>query len=90
MTPESAHTIALQALAHIAGDERILGRFMGLTGLDATGLRSGAADPSVLGGVLDFVLGDEAVLMEFCEAAGIQPETPARARAALPGAAPPW
>ena len=42
-------------------------------------------DTTVLAGVLDYILGDESLVLEFAEYAGIAPDAPARARSALPG-----
>jgi hypothetical protein len=80
--------LALQALAHIAGDETLLPRFLALSGLDGAGLRAGAADPAVLGGVLDFVLGDERLVSELAQLFELPPESFAHARRHLPGAMP--
>ena len=78
-------TLALRALAHIVGDEVLLPRFFALSGLDPVSLRARAAEPAVLGGVLDFVLGDERLVIELAEKFGIAPEFFARARRKLPG-----
>ncbi len=86
MNRDDAETIALKALAFIAGDDEGLRRFMALSGLEPGSLRESAGEPETLAGVLDFLLGDEARLKRFCDNAGLAPETPARARAALPGA----
>ncbi|WP_198148255.1 DUF3572 family protein [Elstera litoralis] len=51
-------------------------------------MRARANDPAFLGGVLDFLLGDEAQLLAFCAETEIAPELPARLRAALPGGTP--
>lgn len=89
MTPERAQTIALRALAHIAGDQRRLDGLMTMTGLDESELRARPDDPMLLAGVLDFLLGHEPSLIEFCESCGIDPVEPGRARALLPGAVEP-
>jgi hypothetical protein len=81
-------TLALLALAHIAADEVLLPRFFALSGLDAASLRARAADPAVLGGVLDFVLGDERLVTELASILELPPDTFARARRKLPGWAP--
>jgi hypothetical protein len=86
---ENAETVALQALAWLAGEEDHLARFMGLAGLSVDELRARAAEPAFLGGVLDFVLENEALLLAFAEAAGLKPEAVARVRRQLPGA-PVW
>ena len=79
-------TLALRALAHIAGDEVLLPRFIALSGLDGASLRAGAGDPAVLGGVLDFVLGDERLVVSLAESFEVAPDAFARARRKLPGA----
>jgi len=80
----------LSALAHIAGDEKLLDRFIAISGADGASLRSGASDPVFLAGVLDFLMSDEAALVAFCDHAQFEPDAPARARAVLPGASPDW
>jgi hypothetical protein len=82
----AAETIALQALTHLVGQEKLLDRFMALTGLSPSDLQTGATDPDFLAGVLDFFLANEADLLDFCDAQDIAPEIPAKARLKLPGA----
>ncbi|MFY8106998.1 MAG: DUF3572 domain-containing protein [Elstera sp.] len=84
---EAAETLALQALAWIAAEPERLSGLMATTGLWPDEVRARAAEPAFLGGVLDFLLGDEAQLLAFCTETGVAPETPARLRAALPGGA---
>ena len=84
----SAETLALQALAWIAAEPDRLSGLMATTGLWPDEVRARASDPVFLGGVLDFLLGDEAQLLAFCEEIEIAPELPARLRAALPGGPP--
>ena len=78
-------TLALQALAFIAGDDDRLERFIGLTGVDPASLRNIAHDPAGLGAVLDYLLGWEPLLIEFAEAHALKPESVALARRKLPG-----
>jgi hypothetical protein len=79
-------TLALLALAHIAGDETLFARFFALSGLDEAALRARAGEPAVLGGVLDFVLGDERLVVSLAESFAVSPDAFARARRKLPGA----
>lgn len=79
-------TLALLALAHIAGDETLFARFFALSGLDEASLRARAAEPAVLGGVLDFVLGDERLVVTLAETFEVPADAFARARRKLPGA----
>lgn len=85
MTKDDAEFVAIRALGHIAADDDLLGDFLSLSGLSPEELRDRATEPETLGGILDFMLADEARLLAFCEAAELRPELPARARMALPG-----
>ncbi|MBL8805521.1 MAG: DUF3572 domain-containing protein [Rhodospirillales bacterium] len=86
---ENAETVAIQALGWIAADEDRLARFMALAGLSVTELRVRAAEPEFLGGVLDFILESEPLLIEFASVAGLKPDAIVRLRRELPGA-PVW
>lgn len=79
-------TLALLALAHIAGDETLFARFFALSGLDQASLRARAGEPAVLGGVLDFVMGDERLVLSLAQTFDVPPEAFAKARRKLPGA----
>ncbi len=87
MDVEAAESLALEALAFLAADERRLGALLAQAGWTLGELRSRADDPYVLAGILDFVLSDERLVLGLCESAGCAPEAPMRARRALPGGA---
>jgi Protein of unknown function (DUF3572) len=80
---DSARSLAVSALTFIAADPDRLNRFLGLTGLGPENLRTAAADPAFLGSVLDYLVGDEKLLVEFAADAGLKPEAVARAHEAL-------
>lgn len=82
---ESAESLALQGLGWLAGQDEAFGAFLAQSGSDAAEVRARAAEPELLGSVLDFLLSDEDLLLRFCAEAGFAPEAPMRARAALPG-----
>jgi hypothetical protein len=82
---DSARSIAVSALAFIAADPDRLNRFLNLTGLGPHNLRTAAADPAFTGSVLDYLVGDEELLIAFAADAGLKPEAVARAHAALCG-----
>ena len=90
MIPDAAETLALQALAWIAGEEDFLQALLERTGAGIENIRDAAADPEFLGAVMAFLLENEEILTNFCETSGIRPEIPAQARQALPGASPEW
>ena len=85
MNRDEAQSVAILALSYLARDPDRLDRFTGWTGLAIDDLAQAVANPDMLGGVLDYLLGDEKLLLEFAEDAGLAPEDPARARRALPG-----
>ncbi len=82
---EQAEQIALRALAWLVGNQDLLPVFMGATGAGAEDLKARAAEPEFLGSVLDFLTMDDAWVMGFCDAEGLEYTAPMRARAALPG-----
>lgn len=84
-----AELVAINALGFLAGREEDLGRFLALSGIDPADLRSLVGDPEFLGGVLDFLLGNEALLLAYAAEAGIPPETVALARRQLDRGRPP-
>ena len=86
LTRDEAETLAIQAVAFLAGQEDHFLRFVALTGTSVDTVRESLGDAAVLGAVLDFVLADEALVVAFCAASGLAPDLPARARRLLPGA----
>ena len=80
MDLDTAETIAISALAFLAGDEQRLGRFLALTGLGPAELKAQAHTPRILAAVLDHVLQDESLLLVFATVNHIAPEliTPAQ------------
>lgn len=87
LSRDAAEAIALRCLAWLAGQDELLPVFLGATGAAAADLRDRAAEPEFLGFVLDFVLMDDAWVIAFCTAEGLEYTAPMAARAALPGGA---
>jgi len=87
MRSEMAETFALRALAWLAGEEDLLGTFLGATGSSIEDIRTRAAEPEFLGSVLDFLLMNDAWVMQFCDAQGLPYDQVQQARQALPGGA---
>jgi Protein of unknown function (DUF3572) len=83
---ENAQSLALQVLAFLAGDEDALNAFLLTTGVDLGYLRDNAHDIQFQAGVLDYLLGNEPLLLAFSERAGLRPEKVAAMRHHLPGA----
>ena len=77
--------LAIQALAFIAEDPEHLTRFLGMTGIEAGQIRAAASEEGFLAGVLEHMLADENLLIQFAESAGVDPADIARAHNALGG-----
>ena len=84
---EMAEVLALQALAWLMSDDALAGQFLAASGADRGDLASRAGDGAFLGGVLDFLMEEDARVIAFCDQAGLAYERPMQARAALPGGA---
>jgi hypothetical protein len=80
LTRKEAEALALAALEFLGRGEERISRFLALSGLDPGALRKTAREPGFLPGVLDHIAGDEALLVEFAEAAGTPPERIGQAR----------
>lgn len=85
LSRNAAETLGLQAVAWLAGNDTLLPVFLGATGASEADFREGFQDPAFQGSVLDFLLMDDAWVMEFCSDLGLKPEEPMGARMALPG-----
>ncbi len=88
MTEDEAKQIASLALGFLCEAEETFSPLVFESGLNPRDLTSGSDDPEVLGGVLDYLLQREEVLMDFCENANIEPERVYAARELLPGGMP--
>ncbi len=84
-----AETLAIEALAFLAGDAESLNRFLTLSGLAPQDVRAAAAQDGFLAGVLDYIAGEEDLLRAFAGQSGQTPQAFARrlqrARAVLGG-----
>lgn len=78
--------MALNALGFLLNDGERTERFLSLSGLDAQAIRQGATDKAFLGGILDYLLADQTLLLIFTGERGLKPERVALLRRKLPGA----
>ena len=80
--------IALQVLNCLISSPERLSRFLALTGLDPSTIRSAAGQPGFFAAVLDHVASDERLLLEIADESGLAPQAIATARSVLsPGSA---
>lgn len=77
---ENAQILAFKALEFLALDEDRFGRFLALSGATPATITEQMREPVFLCGVLDYLLGDETLLFEFCEYAQIPATAPGAAR----------
>jgi hypothetical protein len=84
---EGAENVAVQAFAYIASDAERLAPFLAASGIDASAIRAAAVAPGFLAGVLDYVAGNERLLLEVAREIGRSPERVMQARAILGGRA---
>ncbi|OSQ49141.1 DUF3572 domain-containing protein [Thalassospira alkalitolerans] len=85
MNKEAAETLAIRAIAHIAGDDELLEGLFAQTGMGIEDLKVGITSNDVQRGALDFLLSHEPFLMGFVEDSGYAAEDPARAQVVLSG-----
>lgn len=84
-TNPAPEVLALQVLAHVAGDEDLGPRFLALSGLDGDALRVRAGESLVLAAVIEFLASHEPDLLTVAETLGVKPEALIAAGTALSG-----
>ena len=87
MDKKQAEIRALSVLAWLVCSEELLPVFLGATGASEEDLRARAGESEFLGSVLDFLMMDDAWVIEYCDGEGLPYDTPMRARQSLPGGA---
>lgn len=85
MSQADAESLAVEALVWLAQDKELMPRFLALTGIEVSSIRSAAQEPGFLAGVLQFYLSHEPTLLRFCEETGRDPATIEKAAFLLPG-----
>ncbi|NKB53565.1 MAG: DUF3572 family protein [Rhizobiaceae bacterium] len=80
---QSAEAIAIAGLSRLAGDDDLLMRFCGITGILPNDIRQASGQPGFLVGVLDFYLAHEPDLLAWAEADDLRPESIVAARHSL-------
>jgi hypothetical protein len=85
ITREASEHLAIQALTYLGEESDRLARFLALSGLDPHAIAGAARDPQFLAGVLEYVAGDERLLVAFAAHAQVAPEMLAAGRNLLSG-----
>jgi len=87
MRQDLAEVVALKALGWLAGQDELLGVWLGATGASLADLRVRAGEPEFLASVLEFLCLEDAWVLAFASETGTAPEAVMQARAGLPGGA---
>ena len=87
MRQEYAETIAIRAVAWLAGNDELLPVFLGSTGASEGELRARLAEPDFLGSVLDFLMMNDTWVVDFCDSSDVRYDQILQARQSLPGGA---
>mgnify|MGYP001351749789 CR=1 FL=1 len=82
---QEAEALALLVLEFILDDQVLLDRFLAMSGVTPSQMKSSLTDRNFLIGVLDFLLGNEADVISFCEQREAPLENPKIAREILAG-----
>ena len=82
---DQAELVALGALKFLASEPERFSRFLSLSGLSPGDIAALATQPDFLASVMDYLLSDEELLLEFAENDSLQPQTVAAMRRKLPG-----
>ncbi len=87
---DRAEIIAINCLSFIASDENHLSVYLNLCGHDLDTLRENVTNPKKMketfAGILDFLMSNENLLLEFAESYSLNPLDIGRARRFFPGA----
>ncbi|WAJ31070.1 DUF3572 domain-containing protein [Antarcticirhabdus aurantiaca] len=83
MGRDEADAVGVEALSFLAGDPKLLARFLDLSGIEPMEMRARISDPAFFAGLLDFLLAHEGTLAAFSQASGRAGESVAAAREAL-------
>ena len=74
LTRQGAEEIAIDALYFLANDFDQMSRFMELTGMTPDYIASYATSSTLQVALLEFLMGNEALLLTFCSSTNINPK----------------
>ena len=83
ITADAAESLAIQALAFLAAEPERLSRFLAVTGIGPHEIRAAARESQFLVGVLDYLAGDEPLLIAFSAELQVDPADIVHARSVL-------
>ncbi len=74
LTLDAAEWVAIHGLSFLAGDTTRLERFLTLTGMGPADMAASRTDVGILAAVLEYLLGDEPLLLAFAANNSLPPE----------------
>jgi hypothetical protein len=74
ISQDESQIIALKALAFLVSDPDRISRFIGITGIAPETIRASADAREFHAGVIDYLRGDQPLLLIFAESEGLDPE----------------
>ena len=80
-----AESVAAEAFGFLAAEPEYFSRFSAVTGLDIGDIAEISGSRGFLAAVLEYVVGDESLLLSFCENHGYQPEVVGQSSLLLAG-----
>ncbi len=80
---DGAEQIAVSALGFLSADDERLRRFLDVTGLRPDRMRDAAAEPGFLAAVLDYLVGDDELIVGLARELEVKPEEVALAQQVL-------
>jgi hypothetical protein len=83
MSEDVARDIAVRALTFVTGDEVVLQRFLRLTGWTPGSITTPGSESAMLLASLDYLMGEEDLLLTFAANSGIDPTDISKAHRAL-------
>lgn len=83
---EAAEFIAIQAVRYMAQNPEAFGSFLVYAGVGPADLKASIQSPEFLAGVLDYLMTDEPLLLDFAKTMDLRPQDIVKARLLFPGA----
>ena len=85
MAQDYAEFVAVKAVEYMAQNIETLGGFLAHAGVGPGELKTAISSPEFLAGVLDYMMMDEGVLMDFAKTMDLAPQDIVKARLCFPG-----
>ncbi|VAV90889.1 hypothetical protein MNBD_ALPHA08-2486 [hydrothermal vent metagenome] len=82
---QEAETVGAAGFSFLASEPEYFSRFASITGIDLSDVAETAGTREFLGGVLEYLMNDESLLLSFCQNNNFQPASVRSAQLILSG-----